>query len=84
MLLHGILKTLIYSKGNGMRDEEVCDKCKFYHTYGASDREGTCRRHAPICSGVSGYHDTPSWPKVFGNSMWCGEFKSKDSKEVTP
>ena len=60
--------------------EEVCDKCKFYYTFGVIDREGKCRRKAPVVAGGTGmYSDSATWPKVYGNTMWCGEFKSKRS-----
>lgn len=67
-----------------MSDEERCDKCKFYYTFGL-DREGVCRRKAPVVAGGTGmYNASATWPKVYGNSMWCGEFKSKYATEVTP
>lgn len=53
-----------------MSTEEICDNCKFYWVYG-TDTKGECR-------------DMSIWPKVYGNSMWCGEFIHKDSKEVSP
>ena len=64
-------------------NEEVCDQCKFYYTFGV-DREGNCRKKAPVVAGGTGmYSSSATWPKVYGNSMWCGEFIHKDSKEAT-
>ena len=57
-------------------NEEVCNKCKFFHYY-LDDTEGTCRRRAPICNGGSSYRDMATWPKVYGNTMFCGEFVNK-------
>ena len=63
--------------------KDTCDKCKFYHSFGL-DREGNCRRTAPVILGGTGvYKSSALWPKIYGNTMWCGEFKSKYSKEVT-
>ncbi len=84
IVIHGILATLLYSKGNDMGDEARCGQCKFYHSYTLRDSEGNCRRRAPICSGQGLHSDMTIWPKVYGISMWCGEFVDKDSKEVTP
>ena len=61
----------------------VCNQCKFYHVYDL-DREGNCRKNAPVVVDGGGlYGSRPTWPKVYGNSMWCGEFVYKYSKEVT-
>ena len=63
-----------------MSDEEVCEQCTFYHVYIASAREGNCRRNPPVVAGGTGmYSASATWPKVYGNSMFCGEFKSKRS-----
>ena len=56
-----------------------CGDCKFYYSYALRDSEGQCKRRAPICSGQGLHSDLATWPKVYANSMWCGEFKSKHS-----
>ena len=57
---------------------ELCEKCKFYHTFSLRDTEGTCRRHAPSAGGQALHNDMAVWPKVYGNSMFCGEFIDKE------
>ena len=50
-----------------------CDECRFFYLYFESDKNGECRRHAPIVRQENVY---ARWPNI-NRDKWCGEFEKK-------
>jgi hypothetical protein len=50
-----------------------CDECRFFNLYFEDDKNGECRRKAPIVRQENIY---ARWPNI-NRDKWCGEYQPK-------